>query len=117
MRTLSKSVKDELVLWLLLLAGFAFSVEGQPLSVAVTSTGTIISGGPSAEDARHALQTRIEQQAEGQIRLVNFNPTATREADVELEGHSFWKMEFTAVIEFVEPCRWAIRFGGKPLSF
>jgi hypothetical protein len=48
---------------------------------------------------------------------VSFNPATTREADVELEGRSFCQMEFTAVIEFVEPCRWAIRFGGRPLSF
>jgi hypothetical protein len=117
MRTLSKSTQGNFALGLVLLVGFAWSIESQTLNVSVSSTGRILSGGPSVEDARQALQNRIEQQAEGRIRLVSFNSTTTRAADVELDGRSFYQMEFTAVIEFIEPCRWAIRYGGRPLSF
>jgi hypothetical protein len=116
-RTLSKSTQGNFTLGLVLLVGFAWSVESQTLNVAVSSTGTILSRGPSVEDARQALQTRIEQEAEGRIRLVSFNSITTREADAELDGHLFCQMEFTALIEFVEPCRWALRYGGRPLSF
>ena len=40
------------------------------LRIAVSSTGEVMSGGPSAEEGKRALRTQIEQQAEGKITLL-----------------------------------------------
>ena len=48
---------------------------------------------------------------------MNFKPTATKLADVELESRGFCKLEFVAEVGFTEPCRWDLQFGGRPLTF
>jgi hypothetical protein len=93
------------------------AARGQGLSGAVSQNGVIASGGPGSEAAKRALEGRIEEQAHGQVKLVEFVATGTRESDVEVDGRTFCQVEFAAQIEFAEPCRWAIRFGGRPLTF
>jgi len=95
-----------------------FSIAGAPgQDVAVTSNGTVLSGGPPPTEARHALQDRIEQESAGRITLLDFKPITTKFADVELEGRTFCEVQFEARIGFTESCRWAIQFGGRPLTF
>lgn len=93
------------------------SLFAQRLNMAVTSSGEIISGGPTTEDAKKALEDRITQQSEGKILLLNFQPTNTKMANVDLKDKSYCEYGFEAQIKFLEPCRWAIRNGGKPLTF
>jgi hypothetical protein len=96
---------------------FLCAAHGQGLKLAVTQNGTILSGGPGTQEASQALEARIEQQAHGQAKLVEFTVTGTRESDVEVDGRTFCQVDFAAAIEFAQPCRWAIRYGGKPLTF
>ncbi len=87
------------------------------MKLEVTSTGEIISGGPSGSQAQRAIESRIEQQSEGKIRLINFRPIKSKFANVELDDRTFCEMEFQADIEFSERCRWSVNYRGRPLTF
>jgi hypothetical protein len=93
------------------------SLNAQRLNMAITSSGEILSGGPSSEAAQAALAERISQQSEGKILLLSFQPTKTKMATVDLKGKSYCEFGFEAQVEFTGPSRWAIRYDGKPLTF
>jgi hypothetical protein len=92
-------------------------VDAQSPRMAVTSSGEIISGGPTLEEAKKALEGRISQQSEGEVLVLNFQPTKTKMANVDLKGKSYCEFGFEAQVEFTEPSRWAVRYDGKPLTF
>jgi hypothetical protein len=92
-------------------------LESSPLKLAVTQQGEILSGGPSPTEARRALEQRIKQQSSARIALLEFAPLNASLSDVELDDSTFCQVEFTALIEFTEPCLWAVRHQGRPLTF
>ena len=64
---------------------------------------------PTETETRSALQNRIEQQAEGRMKLVSF-----KEKDRAMNGAMVW---FSAQIECVEACKWPTNFLSKPVIF
>lgn len=117
MKTMNWKIQKLLHPVLVAMALMTTSLFAQRLNMAVTSSGEIISGGPISEEAKKALEDRISQQAEGKVLLLNFQPTKTKMANVDLKGKSYCEFGFEAQVEFAEPSRWAVRYDGKPLTF
>jgi len=72
---------------------------------------------PSATDARSALQSRMEQQSNGRIKLTDFRTTADKTGLMEINGEKIYPVVFAVRVEVVGPCKWASRQDGKPLTF
>lgn len=115
----AKNQTRQIIAILALLIAIILSIQAnaQIPRMAVTSSSEIISGGPFLEEARKALENRINQQSEGKISLLDFQSTKTMLANIDLKDKSYCEYGFEAQIGFSEPCRWAIRNGGKPLTF
>lgn len=90
---------------------------GDSLKLAVGSDGTILSGGPSSDQGKAAMEKRIEEQSNGKIQLLTFTALKTKRSNVELDGHLFYEMEFESDVKVLEPCLWATSYRGKPLTF
>ena len=73
------------------------------------------SSSPSAGDGEGAIQSRINEQAQGRIKLTRF--TKSNGAQGELSGFKIYALEFDAEIEFMEDCKWLTGMIGQPLTF
>jgi hypothetical protein len=86
--------------------------------VSVCGAQTIITTNPpTASDAKHYLQGKIDREAEGRIRIVNFRSTFSTPAAFKVGDETRWTVEFEAEIEFTEPCEWIWRVQGQPVTF
>ena len=117
MKTLNWKFQNLLLSVLAVMMLITPSLFAQRLNMAVTSSGEIISGGPTTEEAKKAFEDRISQLSEGKVLLLNFTPTETKMANVDLKGKSYCEFGFEAQIQFAELSRWAVRYDGKPLTF
>jgi len=73
---------------------------------------------PTVSDARQTLQQRIEQQAEGRIKLVSFKSNASPKAvPWDTDGRRKFLVTYEAEIEFTEPCVWETQYEEKPGTF
>lgn len=81
-----------------------------PLGFAlVAAVLTACSSSPSEADPRDALSSRIEREAEGRIRLVDFKKTNGVRAEVA--GVSAYRLEYEAEIEFLQDVWWGCPMG------
>jgi len=73
---------------------------------------------PTTADARQILSERIEHQAEGRIRLIDFeSPSGPTPAPWDTDGERRFLVAYRAEIEFVEPCVWDTAADQDPASF
>ena len=93
------------------------SIFGQPLKMAVSSSGEMISGGPTPEAAKASLEARIKAESGGKIGLKKFQPTKTKFSNPDMRDTSNCEFGFEAQIEFSEPCQWVVRQNDKVLAF
>jgi hypothetical protein len=61
-------------------------------------------GPPSPSDGRKQVETQIQAESNGLIRLVSFDKT--NGLDRDLGGRKLYEMEYTAEIEFLDNCIW-----------
>jgi hypothetical protein len=73
------------------------------------------SSSPSSGDGERAIQTRIDQQSQGRIKLAKFEKT--NGAQGEMSGFKIYALEFAMEIEIAEDCKWLGGRNGEPLSF
>ena len=91
------------------------SLYGQGLKMAVSSSGEIISGGPTSDAAKAALEAHINFESGGKIVLKKFQPVKTKLSNQNKNSNC--EFGFEAQISFSEPCRWNIRQNDESLSF
>jgi hypothetical protein len=83
-------------------------IAARSQNLAVTSSGEVISGGPSAAAAREALQTRIDLKAAGKISIASFKPTETKLVK-RGDNSTVCEFGFEAQLQFSEPSQWFLR--------
>lgn len=66
---------------------------------------------PSESDARQKLESKIQQQSNGLIKLVSFQKTDGQMQ--EMMGMKAYEMSYAGEVEFLEDCLWS---GGNNLS-
>jgi hypothetical protein len=75
------------------------------LIVALTFALVGCSDTPSASDARAKLESQIQQQSNGIIKLVSFQKTDG--AMQEMMGMKIYQMSYSAEVEFLDNCIWS----------
>jgi hypothetical protein len=68
---------------------------------------------PSESEGRKTVQTKVEKEAAGRIRLISFVKTNGQAAEVQ--GVKIYRMSYELEIEFTEGCKW-FHHPGFPLS-
>lgn len=84
------------------------------LTQSATTSGNKLK--PSAFDIQSTLQSKIQEESGGQIRLISFKEAGApwvRERD----GEKIYGVSYDAEIEFAQPGMWTGSLGGKALSF
>lgn len=79
--------------------------------------GYALTGGPTSDQTKEALQLRIKEQSEDQATLFGFRQTFAKVLDLEVHGNAACAIGFEAGVEFSAPGRWASRYRGRPLTF
>lgn len=106
-----------------ILAFALIAIAGQTLfanpgfSMAVSSDGTILSGGPTAEQAEGPLKARIAEQSGGDIKLDSFKLLKSKFTHVEIDKQQLIAAAFEADVVVTKPCRWSFQYRGQPLQF
>ena len=95
----------------------SISLHAQGIKMAVESSGEIISGGPTVEAAKSALETRLKEESEGKITLNKFQSTKAKFPNPDMRNNSHCEFGFEAQIEFSEPGQWVFRQNDKALTF
>jgi len=89
-----------------------FTLGLAPLSLAVAlAIGCSSSASPSASDAQKVLETKIQDEAQGRIKLVSFQKTNGQTR--QIEGVNVYHLEYQADIEFTANCKWVKSFDGS----
>lgn len=73
------------------------------------------SSNPSPSDGQQAVQARINQDAQGRIKLNSFRKTNGQLAEVM--GVKVYGLEFEAKIEFTENCKWLVGQVDRRIGF
>jgi hypothetical protein len=91
------------------------TVFGSAFDVALLLFAACSRGTPSAGDGKAVLQNRICSESEGRITLVRFEKTDAQQGEVF--GVPFYTLEWTAEIEFTQPCKWVTGLFGLGAGF
>lgn len=73
-------------------------------SVARQTPGEDNSSKPSESNAKNIIEQKVNQESEGKIRLVSFRKTNGQTREVY--GVKVYVLEYEAVIEFLDDCKW-----------
>jgi hypothetical protein len=74
------------------------------LTSALVLTGC--SGKPSENDVKKILESEIQSQSKGLIKLTTFQKTNGAMKKVPMTGEKFYEMDFTYEITFTDDCMW-----------
>jgi hypothetical protein len=66
---------------------------------------------PSASDAQKVLETKIQNESQGRIKLVSLQKTNGQTR--QIEGVNVYHLEYQADIEFTANCKWVKSFDGS----